>query len=86
MVITKRVTKSDKDLEKERQAIIDRGGNVSGDSTKSVDIGRKSVVVRIPIELLEKIDKEVEGLYGMNRTGWLLQAAQEKLERDNGME
>ena len=84
MVITKKIDKSEKDLEKQRQAVIERGGNVSSDSTHSVEIGRKSVVIRFPSELLEKIDKAVEERYGLNRTAWLLQAAQEKLEREIG--
>ena len=83
MVITKKIEKSEKDLEKERQAIIERGGNVSSDATQSEDVGRKSIVVRFPIELLAKIDEAVGDRYGMSRTAWILQATQEKLERDD---
>jgi hypothetical protein len=86
MVIKAKIEKVEKNLEKERQAVIEKGAAVSGDTTNLVEIGRKSIVVRIPLELLEKIDKAVDRRYGMTRTAWLLQAAQEKLERENEMD
>ena len=43
----------------------------------------KPILLKIPLNWLEKIDKSVEERYGMTRTTWLLQAAQEKIEREN---
>lgn len=53
------------------------------DSSPQIEIGRKPVVIRFPIELLHKLDAHLNGQYGMNRTVWILQAIQEKLEREN---
>lgn len=82
MVIKKKIEKTQEDLRKE---IIERGGHVGQDQIQK-EGDRKSIVLRFPLELLDLIDKAVEGRYGMTRTAWLLQAAQEKLERDNGVD
>lgn len=82
MVIKAKIEKSDKDLDAEREKVILKGGQVSADIEKK-DENRKAISLRFPLELLELIDKAVEERYGMTRTTWLLQAAQEKLEREN---
>lgn len=85
MVVSKKVEKPILDLEAERQKIIMKGGHVHSDFDKKEE-ERKSVIIRMPTEFLEKIDTAVSKRVGMNRMAWLLQAAQEKLERDNGMD
>lgn len=82
MVITRKIEKDEKKLEEERAKIIEKGGAVSMDAHKKGEL-RKSVVLRFPKDFLDKIDQAVEKRVGMNRMAWLLQAAQEKLERDN---
>jgi hypothetical protein len=44
------------------------------------------ICLRMPESFLDLIHKALKGKVGMNRTAWVLQAAQEKLERDNGMD
>ena len=85
MVVHKKIEKPSSDLEAERQKIIMKGGHVSSDMQKKEE-ERKSIVVRMPSDFLEKIDAAVGKRVGMNRMAWILQAAQEKLERDNGMD
>lgn len=79
MVIKKKV---EKNLEEQRTSIIEKGGEVRADNLKKEN-EKHSVVLRIPLPLLEMIDKEVGSRYGMTRTGWILEAIQDKLEEDH---
>lgn len=65
--------------------IIVVGGIKGGDgkTLESEGLCRKSVVIRFPIELLHKLDAHLSFKYGMNRTVWILQAIQEKLEKED---
>jgi hypothetical protein len=81
MVITKKIEKNEKEIDAERAKIIEKGAGVSLDNTKKEE-ERKSIVIRMPADFLEKIDTAVSKRVGMNRMAWILQAAQEKLERD----
>lgn len=85
MVITKKIERDGKDLESEREKIILKGGKVSADS-EGKSKKRKPILIRVPEDWLEKIDKLVEGKCGMNRTTWILQAAEKELRRENGLE
>ena len=82
MVITKKIEKDEKKLEEERARIIEKGGAVTKDVAKK-EGKRKTVILRMSEEFLEKVDKAVAQREGVNRMAWLLQAAQEKLERDD---
>lgn len=85
MVITKKIEKPSKDTATERQKIILKGGAVAEDIKKK-DGEKQTILLRVPVELLERVDKLVESLYGIKRTGWILQAMQEKWKRECGMD
>jgi hypothetical protein len=74
VVIKKKIEKSVID------SFVSKGGEVKSDLETKNSVAR--VTIRLPGKWLEKIDEAVEGRCGMNRNAWLLQAAQEKLERD----
>lgn len=75
MVVKKKIEKSVID------SFVSKGGEVQSDQETKTSIAR--VTIRLPSKWLDKIDKAVAGRCGMNRNAWLLQAAQEKLEREN---
>lgn len=75
MVIKKKIEKSVID------SFVSKGGEVQSDQEMKPSVAR--VTIRLPSKWLEKIDAAVEERCGMNRNAWLLQAAQEKLEREN---
>ena len=52
-----------------------KGGHVHSDIAKKEE-ERKSVIIRMPTDFLEKVDAAVSKRVGMNRMAWLLQAAQ----------
>lgn len=83
MVIKKKI---EKNLELQRQSIIEKGGKVSSDSINSSEVGKKAVILKMPADFLKKVDNAVAKRIGMNRMAWILQAVQEKLERDYGMD
>lgn len=78
MVIKKKIEKSVID------SFVAKGGEVQADQDIKNYIAR--VTIRLPEKWLKKIDEAVDARCGMNRNAWLLQAAQEKLERENGMD
>ena len=67
-------------IEKEREEIILRGGQVAIE--KNIRKNSKSVciVLRVPRQLLEKIDNE-RFEEGFNRTDWILDAIRDKLRK-----
>lgn len=82
MVITKKIEKPSKDNATERQKIILKGGAVVED-VKKKNREKRTILLRVPVELLERVDKLIESLYGIKRSGWILQAMQEKWERED---
>lgn len=60
--------------------IIDRGGEVLADKE---DQKKKwtNFTLRIPKDLLEQIDSVLDSRIGISKTGWILEAIQEKLHR-----
>ncbi len=62
-------------------ALIDKGAKVKEDN-----IAEKKkwtyISLRIPLSMIEDIDDSVEDKVGITRTGWILQALQEKLQRE----
>lgn len=67
MVIKKRV---------EIEEIIDKGGEVASDKQKS---DWTNFNLRIKTEMLREIDEVLKKTVGISKTGWILQAVQEKL-------
>lgn len=64
------------------EEIIDRGGNVSADKTDDKK-GWTHFTLRIRKDLSADIDKVLEHRVGISKTGWILEAIQEKLKKDN---
>lgn len=60
-------------------ALIEKGARVKNDT-----VLKKSVYLnlRIPYHLLQQLDQAVEARIGINRTGFILEAIQQKLERE----
>ena len=67
-------------------ALINKGGSVSGDRPKSGASREKAaspVILRVPNNLLEQIDRVLEARpIKTPRHTWLLEAILEKLEKD----
>ena len=62
-------------------ALISKGGSVAENTEKQV--GEKPILIRVPVEALEKIDEIVSAKkIKTPRHTWLLEAIFEKLERD----
>ncbi len=82
MVLMKKIELIDK--KKEIEEVISRGGQVPSDNkSKSEKEDSISICLRMPKEFLLQVDLEVKKRVGMNRTAWILEAIQEKLERRN---
>ncbi len=65
------------------EAIISKGGSVAKRDTKS-EKGTTPVVLRIPIAMLQEVDQTLEARpIKKPRHTWLLEAVQEKLERES---
>lgn len=66
-----------KDIEKERNRVIEKGGSCA---TKEEKAGRKRIHVHIPIEMLKEIDEVVKEKIFINRNIWILQTLQRALK------
>lgn len=77
MVLRKLEKKDSSTLEE----IIDRGGHVSADK---IDDKKEwsHFTLRIRKDLSAEIEKVLEKRVGISKTGWILEAIQEKLKKD----
>ena len=62
------------------EELIDKGAPVKADIEKKQKRW-KIFNLRISEDMLEQVDKAVEESVGITRTGWVLQAIQEKLKK-----
>jgi len=79
-----RKPKASKELTKEKDIteLINKGGSVATDSSRITD--EKPVLIRIPSDTLEQIDKTISSKKIKSpRHTWLLEAIFEKLERES---
>ncbi len=76
MAIRPKITKD----EKLRNEIIERGGKVIEDNTCESEWTGLSL--RIPKKLIKEIDHFKESRVGLSRNAWILEAIQEKLNKD----
>ena len=75
------IEKALKDIEKSRHDFIRQGGQVSGDLKKNPPKDEwDRIVIRIKKEAIKTIDEIVASTMGLTRTGWILQAIEEKLK------
>jgi predicted DNA binding CopG/RHH family protein len=65
-------------------ALINKGAKVKEDIQKEDKKDKEWVVinVRISSEMLEAVDRDVKRKVGITRTGWILQAIDEKLTQN----
>jgi hypothetical protein len=65
-------------------ALINKGGSVPSDK---ITIQKKTapVLLHIPVQILEKVDREVTTRQTMKRVSWILEAIVEKLEKDSSV-
>lgn len=72
------------DIEKARQEFIRGGGKVKADldrkEVKEVKEEWERIMLRIKKEKITMIDEIVKNTMGLTRTGWILQAIEEKLK------
>lgn len=61
--------------------MIERGGHVQADISEKNKKEWVNFCLRIQKEMLEDIDKILENRVGISKTGWILEAIQEKLKR-----
>lgn len=61
-------------------ALIEKGAKVKEDK---VEESKKWTIInlRLPTDMLSNVDEEVKERIGMTRTGWILEAINEKLKR-----
>lgn len=64
--------------EKLTKEIISKGGKVTSENKKKWHI----MCLRLTTDLLEKIDIDLVNRIGMKRTSWILEAIQEKLNKE----
>ena len=63
------------------EQVIDKGGRVVSD--QEVEKKWVNFTLRIRADMLKDIDDALEETVGISKTGWILQAIQEKLKRKN---
>lgn len=68
------------DLEKARKDFILKGGSVPSSSVPPKEF--QNVVLRIPVDILSMIDNRVSKRIGLNRSAWLLETIQKRLENE----
>lgn len=67
-------------LEKERKRFIQSAGTLQKDSIQEKPVEWKVLQLRIKQEAVNQIDQIVSDTMGISRTGWILQAIEEKLK------
>ncbi len=74
------------------RAIIHKGGSVPTDSTHEDDVAPKNLQLRLYLDQIEAIDQIIEQKRGQRRRpkqsrhSWLLEAIEEKIERERQAE
>lgn len=68
-------------LKRKIEKVIDKGGRVGAD----LEVERKewtNFTLRIKSSMSKQIDEALKEMVGISKTGWILQAIQEKLRND----
>jgi hypothetical protein len=82
MALKKLIEKPDeKDVEKARQDFIKGAGLVAADNKQPSTDEWTRIVLRIRGKAINQIDRLISNTMGVTRTGWILQAIEEKLKR-----
>lgn len=80
MVLRAKVEKTDTKTETIDE-VISRGGHVLADLDAKKKKEWINFCLRIPVDMLDRIDQELEDRIGISKTGWILEAIQEKLKK-----
>lgn len=64
------------------EELIDRGARVKADNKVKNNPKWTHLNLRIPTTLLDGVDEAMNERVGISRTGWILEAIQEKLRRE----
>ena len=62
------------------EALISKGLQITEEDKSPFDKTRKHIRLGIPVDLLNQIDERVKNRVGISRTGWILEAIDEKLK------
>lgn len=75
---TDKVEMSDEELEKQRMKIIQQGAPIAD---QNIEPKKEwyNFTLRIKYEMVEEIEEALKKIAGLNKTGFILQAIQEKL-------
>jgi hypothetical protein len=82
MTIRKKIERAEvEDMEKARDQVISRGGHVVADIEKSSPKKKEwtTLCLRIPVNMVERIDILLEERVGISRTAWILEAIQKEM-------
>ncbi len=62
--------------------LIDKGARVKEDNKTDEEKKHAYLNLRVPVSLLEELEEVLNKRVGISRTGWILEAIQEKIRRD----
>ena len=80
MVVRAKIEKNEIEIEKERMKIIQQGAPIS--SQKNHDIKEwTNFTLRIKTQMIDDIEECLKDMAGLTKTGFILQAIQEKLRK-----
>lgn len=69
-------------LKRKKENFVNAGAQVKEDINIE-KAKRVQINLGIPEDLLKKVDESVKNRYGITRSGWVLEAIHEKLQREN---
>jgi hypothetical protein len=79
MTVTKKIEKSD--VATETMKYISDGGEVRADLTNRKN--KKTIALMMPVDFLSQMDSMIRSRVGLSRNAWILEAIQEKIERES---
>jgi hypothetical protein len=83
MTISRKPKSTEKHDAVDIEALIHKGGSVAGEATEASRPKLTPVILRIPSQMLERVNAAVETrVVPTPRTMWILEAIAEKLERE----
>ena len=83
MAISRKPKPVDQSAAVDIEALIHKGGSVAGEGAEPVKPKLAPVILRIPNQMLARVDAAVETrVVPTPRTTWILEAIAEKLERE----
>lgn len=84
MVVNKKIEKN-KQID-DPLAYISKGGHVPCDMLEEIKEEWKTICIRVPSSLLDRVNEKVKQRAALTRTAWILEAIQDKLKGINNDE